>query len=89
LQNLNNIIYINSFPTLDLHGYDRDAAALLINDFIKDNIIMKRNLLVIVHGIGHGILRNATHETLKRNKHVINYKLFNYNVGCTVLEIRI
>jgi DNA mismatch repair protein MutS2 len=88
LLNLNNVIYIDNFPKLDLHGYDRDAAFMLVNDFINDNIIMKKNILVIVHGIGSGILKKATHDALSKNKHVIAYKLFNYNVGCTIVEIK-
>jgi DNA mismatch repair protein MutS2 len=88
LLNLNNVIYIDNFPKLDLHGYDRDAAFMLVNDFINDNIIMKKNILVIVHGIGSGILKKATHAALSKNRYVIAYKLFNYNVGCTIVEIK-
>lgn len=87
--NLNNVIYIDSLPKLDLHGYDRDSAKVLINDYILDNTKMHKNLFVIVHGNGQGILRKATHEALSRNKSVVGFKLFNYNNGCTVVEIRI
>ena len=34
---INEVIFIDSLPKLDLHGYDRDSARVAINDFIKDN----------------------------------------------------
>ena len=30
-------IFINSLPTLDLHGEIRDSARVLVNEFINDN----------------------------------------------------
>lgn len=87
MQHLNEIIFIDNLPKLDLHGYDRESAILYINDFINDNYKQKINIFCIVHGIGSGILKTATHETLKKNKKVLEYKTYYYNQGCTVVEI--
>lgn len=87
--NLNKVIFLNDYPTLDLHGFDRDYARVKVNEFINDNIIMKNEIIVIVHGIGNGILRNEVHSLLSKNKLVIDYKLFYNNIGATVVKINI
>ena len=87
--NLNDIIFIDSLPSLDLHGFDRDTARVAINDFINDNIKMKNKFIVIIHGIGSGILKDATQLTLKKNKNVIEYKIHPFNVGCTLVNINL
>lgn len=85
--NLNDIIFINNLPTLDLHGFDRQTAKVAIDDFINDNIKMKNSFIVIVHGIGSGILKDTTQKTLAINKKVIEYKIYPFNVGCTIAKI--
>ena len=75
-------------PTLDLHGLDRDYARILINDFVKDNYIIKNKKVVIVHGNGSGIIKKTTQETLKKNKLVANYKIDNFNSGMTVVDLK-
>ena len=50
---------------------------------------MKKDIICIVHGIGSGILRTTTNETLKKNKKVVDFKTFYYNNGCTVVQIDI
>ena len=87
--NLNDIIFIDSLPSLDLHGFDRDTARVAINDFINDNIKMKNKFIVIIHGIGSGILKKTTQITLSRNKKVIEYKIYPFNVGCTLVNINL
>lgn len=87
--NLNEAIFIDSFPSIDLHGFDRDTARVKVLEFIKDNIKMKNDIICIVHGIGSGIIKNEIHNTLKRNKNVIEYKLFYNNVGCTIVKLKI
>lgn len=85
---LSEIIFIDQFPSLDLHGFDRDYARIKINEFIQDNYIMKNEFIVIVHGVGNGILKKETQETLKRNKLVEEYQIFKGNIGCTVAKIK-
>ena len=85
--NLNDIIFIDNLPTLDLHGFDRQTAKVAIDDFINDNIKMKNSFIVIVHVIGSGILKETTQKTLAINKKVIEYKIYLFNVGCTIAKI--
>lgn len=86
---LNEVIFIDSFPKLDLHGENSETARVLINDFIRDNVVQKNNLLCIVHGVGSGILRKTTKETLSKHKKVLDFKTYYYNQGCTIVEIEI
>ena len=85
---LNEVIYIDNLPTIDLHGLDRDTARVKVNEFIKDNISMKKDIICIIHGIGSGILKNEVHKTLKNNKYVIEYKLFFNNIGSTIVKLK-
>lgn len=85
---LNDVIFIDNLPKLDLHGYDRETARVAINDFINDNIKLKNEILLIVHGIGSGILKNTTLKVLKDNNKVVEYKLFYYNPGCTIVRVK-
>lgn len=78
----------SNLPTLDLHGIDRDYARILINEFIKDNYIIRNKKVLIVHGNGEGIIKRTTQETLKRNSLVKDYKIDNFNSGMTVVELK-
>lgn len=84
---LSEILFIDSLPHLDLHGFDRDYARLKINEFIEDNYKMGNQFIVIVHGVGSGILRNETMQTLKSNKKVIDYQIYRANIGCSIAKI--
>ena len=84
---LNDLIFIDNLPSIDLHGENSDTARVMINDFINDNYKQKKHLFCIVHGVGSGILRRTTNETLRKNKKVIDFKTYYYNQGCTVVEI--
>lgn len=86
---LNEIIYLDNLPSIDLHGLDRDTARVKVNEFIKDNMAMKNEIICIVHGVGSGILKNEIHNLLKNDKNIIDYKLFYNNSGCTIVKIKI
>ena len=86
---LKEVIFTESLPKIDLHGLDRDTARVSVNDFIKDNIIMKNEIIIIVHGIGSGILRKTVDETLRKNKNVTEYKTLYNNNGSTIVKIKI
>lgn len=75
-------------PTLDLHGFDRDYARIMINDFIRDCYIMKERQAVIIHGVGSGVLRKTTKETLKANSYVVDAKLDIFNGGQTIVSLK-
>lgn len=87
--NLNDIIFIDNLPSLDLHSFDRETARVAINDFINDNIKLKNKFIVIIHGIGSGILKDTTHLTLKKNKNVLEFKICMFNIGCTIVNINL
>ncbi len=85
----NEFYFLNNFPKLDLHGMDRDSAVIYIKEFINDNLILKNDVFIIVHGIGGGILKKATHDYLKTNKDVLSFKLNYFNSGCTIVKLKI
>lgn len=87
MDNIGDILFIDRFPKLDLHGYDSQSAKVAINDFINDNKKMKNDIITIVHGIGSGTIKNITHETLKKNKNVIKFSIYYNNPGCTIVHI--
>ena len=86
---LNEVIFINDLPSIDLHGLDRDTARVKVLEFIKDNKTMKNEIICIVHGVGSGTIKNEVHMTLKRSKDIKEFKLFYNNVGCTIAKISI
>ncbi len=85
---IEDVIFIDSLPKLDLHGFDRETARVAVDDFVKDNIKMKNTVINVVHGIGSGIVRTAVHEQLRKNRHVDSYKTFYYNQGCTIVKLK-
>lgn len=80
-------IFLSRYPKIDLHGYDRDSARMMVNDFIRDNYEMGIDTVIIIHGKGLGILRKEVHEALRVNKLVLEYKSDNFNDGCTIVRI--
>lgn len=84
---LNNVVFIDQYPKLDLHGYDRETARVAILDFIQENKKLKQEIFVIVHGVGSGILRETTKQILSQNKLVLEFKTYYYNSGCTIVRI--
>lgn len=86
---LNEVIFVDNLPSIDLHGFDREYANIKINEFISDNIKMHNEIIAIIHGRGTGILKEQTQKTLKCNKNVIDYKLFYNNVGTTIAKLKI
>lgn len=84
---LNEIIFIENLPKLDLHGYDRETARVAVNDFIRDNKKMKNEIIVIIHGIGSGIIRKTVTEELSKNKNVLEHKTFYNNRGATIVKL--
>ena len=82
------MMLLSNTPKLDVHGLDRDYAKMLIEEFISDNYKMKNYQVLIVHGNGTGTLRKTTQETLRQNKYVEEYKIDNFNSGCTIVRIK-
>lgn len=82
-------IFLERYPSMDLHGYDRDSARMATNDFVLENIILGNETIVIVHGKGEGIVKKEVHEALRVNKNVIDYKTDNFNDGVTVVRLKL
>lgn len=76
-------------PSLDLHGEERGFVYALVTDFINDHYKMKSELVRIIHGKSTNILTKEVHEVLKKNKYVTRYKLNGWNIGETIVEIRL
>lgn len=87
MKSLSSVIFYDSLPKLDLHGFESDTARVAINDFINDNKKMKNEVFVIVHGNGSGILQKTTDATLRKNKNVVEFKRTLGNTGCTLVRI--
>jgi len=75
------------FPRLDIHGETSLTCVAVINAFIKDNIRLKNKNIIIIHGKGEGILKESTHNLLKKHKNVKKYYLNGLNVGETIVEL--
>ena len=82
-------IFLERYPKIDLHGYDRDSARVAVNDFIMENVFLGNDTIIIIHGIGMGIVKKEVHEVLKQNKNVLEYKTDNFNAGCTIVKLQI
>ncbi len=78
---------LSSYPTLDLHGFDREYAMYKVDEFIRDSLKQKKYTIVVIHGIGEGILRNCLYEYLKKSKMIEKYHTDPINAGCTVVKL--
>ena len=81
-------IFLDRLPNIDLHGYDRETARVKTNDFIEESLALGHKKIVIIHGIGTGIVKQAVHETLSKNKKVAEFKLDSFNTGCTIITLK-
>lgn len=84
---IDNYMLFNNLPTLDLHGEDRINAVIKTKEFINDNIKLKNILIVVIHGVGTGILKEEIHKYLKTEKRVRNFRLNAFNRGMTIIEL--
>lgn len=80
-------IFLDRLPKIDLHGFDKESARVMTNDFINESLSLKHYEIVIIHGIGTGVVKTSVHEALSKNKHVQSYKLDNFNNGCTIVKL--
>ncbi len=82
-------IFLDRYPKIDLHGYDRDSARVAVNDFILESLILRNDTILIIHGKGMGIIKKEVHDTLACNKKVLEFKTDNFNDGCTIVKLDI
>lgn len=83
------MIRTSKTPSLDLHGEITSMVKTLVDTFIHDNVKMKNDVVVIIHGKSTNILTKEVHEVLKNNKNVKTFKLNNWNLGETIVELNI
>ena len=76
-------------PKIDVHGETYDSVSLILSQFIDDNYKLGNKYIRIVHGKGEGILKSRIHELLKINKKVEDYYLNNWNIGETIIVLKI
>ena len=79
--------FLKILPQLDVHGETRDTVMTVVNDFINENYHLGKEKVCVVHGKGKDILRKTIHTELKKNKQVKKYYLYNFNLGCTIIEL--
>ena len=60
-----------------------------INTKESDNIKEKNKVIVIIHGKGSGKIKKITHEVLRENKYVLEYKTSYFNDGMTLVKLNI
>ncbi len=81
------ILILSSYPNIDLHGMDREYAIFKVKEFIDDCYKLKYKNIVIIHGIGSGILKEAVGKYLQKDRRVLEYKLDFMNPGCTLVTL--
>ena len=73
---------------INVIGLTVDEAIPLVDKFIDDCFLAKLQTARIVHGKGTGILKSATHEYLKSDRRVLEFKTNNYNDGETIIILK-
>ena len=76
-------------PRLDLHGEIVAMVEVLVNGFIKDNKIMHNEYIIIIHGKSTDIITDEVNRVLKKNKDVLEYRRNNWNLGETIVRLKI
>ena len=79
------VIVTSTTPRLDLHGEVSSMVESLVNRFIKDNYLMKKKVVCIIHGKSTNVLTKEVNKTLSKNKMVNRYYLNGWNLGETVV----
>jgi len=80
--------FLYNLPHIDIHGYDRFGAIAIVKNFIDNSLRIEQKKIIIIHGKGSGILKRATHEYLKSDRRVLEYKTNNYNDGETIVVLK-
>ena len=86
---MRSTIFTSKSPSIDLHGEVPETIELIINDFVSYNVILKNEYVRVIHGKGSGAIKNRLYEILKNNDNVLDFKLNNWNVGETIIRLKI
>lgn len=68
---------------LDLHGMTRTKALELLEASLDRALLQGVDRIELIHGLGRGTLRDASHEYLRSSHHVKQVKLDDANPGVT------
>ena len=82
------MILYEKMPKLDLHAEIVSMVEVLVNDLIKENILLKNKSVLIIHGKSTNILTKEVHKVLKNNKNVFDFYLDNWNLGQTIVILK-
>ena len=66
---------------VDLRGMDSVEAICVMERFLDEAMRGKLPSVRIIHGKGTGVLRNAVHQSLKKNKFIKSFRLGVYGEG--------
>lgn len=83
-----NDIFTKYLPSIDLHGEDRVNALIKVDEFINDSIKLKHKKIIVIHGKGSWVLKDAIHDYLKKDSRVEEYSL-DINTGQTIISLKI
>lgn len=75
------------YPSIDLHGEDRVSATIRTKEFIDDSYFLNRKKIIIIHGKGTGVVKDAVYKVLKNSKKVEDFHL-NMNLGSTTVILK-
>ena len=76
---------------VDLRGMDAVEAICTLSLYLENAMRSGMKNVRIIHGKGMGVLRNAVHQELKKNKFIKTYRLGVYGEGedgVTIAEFR-
>ena len=77
------------YPSIDLHGEYTVTAYTLVHNFISDNIKLKNEFIIIIHGKGTGRLKEEVHRILKCDKRVDSFRQDGFNLGQTIVKLKL
>lgn len=76
---------------INLIGMTKDEALMELDKYLDDAFLSHLSPVRIVHGKGSGILRDAVHRYLKKQKHVKTFRLGSFgegDYGVTIVEFK-
>ena len=76
---------------INLIGMTKDEALMELDKYLDDAFLSHLSPVRVVHGKGAGILRDAIHRYLKKQKHVKSFRLGSFgegDYGVTIVEFK-
>jgi len=86
-----NLRELTAKPELDLRGMATDEAMPVLERFLDNARMAKLNIVTVIHGKGTGAMRQAVHQSLRREqKSIKSFRLGRYGEGedgVTIIEL--